>query len=201
MVKDFAEHDQFYKENYDKGIAQTCGDSDLKCVITYRHQEDGVLKWQAFPNRQEALTWLYDNCDRLTRFFCLKQFEEKRKPMVNNFRTIDVQMINPGNDKVLSKKTLGAYDSCADLAAFPYKQADMNDLFHTMSWVNGKLKPVVYAKLKVDDLLLKPIYEVQLENRSDWCAIGIPQMMDLSETKVRQIMDDTRIKYQNTYWL
>lgn len=189
----YEELSSFFKKKYNE-IAEACGDSGNRCVILF-YRNDGSLDWKACPDTQAALTWLYDveMHDKLRKFFCLKQFDEERKVKVKNFRSIDLQLINPRNDEVLSQMH-GAYDSCADIASFPFKK-EMTELFHSLSWINDELKPVVYAKLRIDGHVPEQIYEVQMEMGNRWCAIGVPQMRDLNEAKVNQIMDDTRAKY------
>ena len=180
----------FYNNEYNK-IAQVCGDSGNRCVLLFYH-DDGRLGWKACSDTQAALTWLYDveMHGQLRKFFRLKQFDDVRKVKVNDFRFIDLQLINPRNDEVLLQMR-GAYDSCADIASFPHKKK-MTKLFHSLSRINGELKPVVYAKLGIDGHVPEKIYEVQMEMGNSWCAIGVPQMRDLNEAKVNQIIDDTR---------
>ena len=191
LEEKYDELSSFYNNKYNE-IAQACGDSGNRCVILFYHN-DGSLGWKACTDTQAALTWLYEVHGELRKIFCLKEFDEERKVKVKDFRSIDLQLINPINGEVLSRMQ-GAHDSCADVASFPFK-VKMTELFHSFSWINGELKPVVYAKVGIDDHVPEKIYEVQMEMGNDWCAIGLPQMLDLKESKVNQIMDDTRAKY------
>ncbi len=153
-------------------------------ILTYYSRLQKDIRYQLFTDKQTAVDWACTNKGRMEESYPIIQIwpieekVEKGRLKTTDLMVVKIELIDPSTGNVLCAKT-GMFDTGSDIVTFPYDPEICKSLMNSMTELNGEWVPIVYAKLRINGVLLPSIYKIEMERDQDSCAIGLPPMQDL----------------------
>ena len=188
LINQTREYNRFYNKNKQK-FQEEMEQLQSNCTLLYTEKMENKIRYKIFKNEQRALEWAYENShifDR-RRGITTKQAKKNDALKVTDLKIIKVELINPATGEACATQ-MGAFDTGADGASYPCDPDAFKSLIHGAANINDEIIPIVYAKLRIDGQMLNHIFEIDIEEDAEWCAIGLEQIAKLDARAVTRVM-------------
>ena len=188
LINQKREYNRFYNKNKQK-FHEEMEQLQSNCTLLYTQRMENKIGYKIFKEEQRALEWAYENSDIFDRRrgITTEQAKQNDALKITDLKIIKVELINPATDEVCATQ-MGAFDTGANGASYPCDPDAFKSLIHGVVNINDELTPCVYAKLKIDGQMLNHIFEIDIEEDPEWCAIGLEQTAKLDAHAVRLVM-------------